>query len=187
MVDRTCMTCSGRGRIARGHDGRQIRCPSCLGAGRDARSVRRSGASSSRSRGREGLPAEINERRERGSRSTGLGGALPLGRRGVPPRPRLHSVTLSGFLRLFWEWTLVVFWFLAGMLGGLVVVPGTGDLGEARRVIINWWRVALIWVGLLSVVIGILLVTGFIETGELPWQFSEPEWFRSWRVRTLPW
>ena len=76
---------------------------------------------------------------------------------------------------------------LAGMLGGLVVVPGTGDVGEARRAIISWWRVALIWVGILSVVIGVLLVTGFIETGDLPWQFREPEWFQGWRVRMLPW
>ena len=186
MMNRVCITCNGRGRIARGHDGRQIRCPVCLGSGRDGQSTGRSGSSSSRGRRGEGLPAEINERQGRGSRSSVVGDPPRRGG-GFRPRPRLRSVTLTGFLRIVWEWILVAFWFLAGMLGGLVVVPGTGDFGEARRAIISWWRVALIWLGLLFVVIGVLIVAGFIETGFLPWQFTVPEWFQSWRVRTLPW
>ena len=48
MSQKHCLTCQGTGRIVRGHDGRVIRCPNCMGR--------------SRRRQHEPPPAEISER-----------------------------------------------------------------------------------------------------------------------------
>lgn len=87
-----------------------------------------------------------------------------------------------------WEWIVVVFWFLAGILSNAVVlVPDASDPRKARKEVPTWFRVTFIWLGLLAVVIGVAVFAGFIDSRELPWRFTHPDWFRGWKARFLPW
>lgn len=80
----------------------------------------------------------------RASQGGGSNRRRRLGGIGSGPGSRMNA----GILGQCWEWFVVVFWFLVGAVSNVVVlVPGAGYPGEARKEILAWFRVALIWLG----------------------------------------
>ena len=161
MKDSTvnCDICHGSGRTIRGHDGRNIRCPKCLGEGIVPLSASRNNVSQVRRNSRPGIPREIHER-QRHSR----------GRRrfSYNSKPRMGAIL---------SWIVVPLWFLLGALSTVVViVPGTGYPNEIPRIIFVWLRIALISLGLIAALIAVGIILGFIESQTWPWEFTVPKW-----------
>ena len=77
-------------------------------------------------------------------------------------------------------WLVTILWLVLGALGGeVIIVPGAGDVGANRRMVLSWFSVALAWLLALSVLISIGILTGFIDPGTWPWQFRVPGWLSS--------
>ena len=187
MASLRCLTCEGHGRIVRGYDGRMIRCPTCLGTGRYEGPLRRRRRSSGRGRDSQALPGEVLERQLGVNAEAGPGATGGLRRPGSSRGRRLLSFPIPKLLLVSWDWVLAAVWFLAGALSDVVVlVPGADNLGQVRRQVLSWLRIALVWLGLLAVAIGVGIVTGFIESGDLPWGFQLPGWFRRWWDLFIP-
>ena len=66
MRKNECITCNGTGQIIRGHDGRLIRCPTCLGDGEASGFLERKRPANPGNNPREDLPKEIIERERAG-------------------------------------------------------------------------------------------------------------------------
>ena len=82
---------------------------------------------------------------------------------------------------------LIIFWLVLGTLSGeFIIVPGAGDVGANRHMVLSWFSVALAWSLALSVVMAMGILTGFIDPGTWPWQFRVPGWLSS-LMGTVPW
>ena len=101
------------------------------------------------------VPAEIFERRRAAERGTGL--SMPLG-------VRLHLLRSRVVLRSRRLRFTLYRW-----------MPGAG---RRRRVSTRgWFRVALVWFGLLAAVLAVGEITGFLESRTWPWGFQVPDWW----------
>ena len=193
MAEVQCAGCNGSGQIHRGYDGRRIRCPECMGRGRVSEEYANRpggpgdiGSRSSASPKRQprdipaeiferagipsdagapsptspelpswDVPAEIFERRRAAERGTGL--SMPLG-------VRLHLLRSRVVLRSRRLRFTLYRW-----------MPGAG---RRRRVSTRgWFRVALVWFGLLAAVLAVGEITGFLESRTWPWGFQVPDWW----------
>ena len=175
VADFRCWACEGRGRAARGYDGRTVRCSVCLGTGRSSRRARTPDPNGQRGNTKARVPTEIYERSSVAHRN----------RRANPVKRKAPSKMNLPFL-VIWRWVVVSSWYLAGALSNVVViVPGSSNSREIQSTMFSWFKIALIWLALFTLVIAVGVVTGFIESGEWPWQFRFPEWFIRWR-NSLP-
>lgn len=153
-----CDLCQGSGQTIRGYDGRRIRCPKCLGNGVIAWSELRRRVTAPSGRDRSATPTEYRETYRQVRKPTSCASKIP-------------GKLLS--------WALVPIWFLLGVMGGIVVVPGTGEPKEVPSIILNWLMVALIWLGTIAILLVAGIFLGFIETHTWPWQFVVPNWLRN--------
>ena len=174
-----CVGCNGSGRIHRGYDGRRIRCPECMGRGRVSREYANRpggpGDTGSRSpaspkRSPRDIPAEIFERRQAAQQRRPLGGPPVAGRLGT-------GRFLPLGVRLRWVLYLAAY-RLRRLFSALYRrVPGAGRSHSRRASTRGWWRVVLIWIGLLAAVLAVGEITGFLDSWTWPWGFQVPDWW----------
>ena len=115
MHQETCITCLGTGKIIRGHDGRLIRCPSCMG--RTTRRPRQP---------RQQPPLETNERNTADTPRTNEPNspAQPRSPKSPTPKPRFNARSLKGLP------TTLIFW--AGLLTFTLLLGLAADPSESQ-------------------------------------------------------
>ena len=85
------------------------------------------------------------------------------------------------------SWLVTIFWLVLGALSGeFIIVPGAGDVRENRRMVVAWLSVGLAWLVVLSVLIVVGILTGFVDAGSWPWRFEVPDWL-SLLAGPVPW
>ena len=76
------------------------------------------------------------------------------------------------------DWLVIIFWLVLGALSGqFIIVPVSGDVRQNRRMVVDWFSIALAWLLFLLCLIGLGILAGFVDPSGWPWRFTAPGWF----------